>query len=171
MSQRAAPSFLYGGKEGIAEELKAELERRYPGVRIVGVYTPPFSDLTPLQEATFIATIEQLRPEIVWVGISTPKQERFMHRMSPRLQATLMFGVGAAFDFHTGRIQDCPDWVKLAGLQWLDRLIQDPRHLWKRYLRNNPVFVWRILLQLWRGRHAVQESTAQSALQKMDTVL
>ena len=71
-----------------------------------------------------------------------------MHRMLPHLDTTLMFGVGAAFDFHTGRIQDCPTWVKRAGLQWLDRLLQDPRHLWKRYLRNNPAFLWHIFLQL-----------------------
>jgi N-acetylglucosaminyldiphosphoundecaprenol N-acetyl-beta-D-mannosaminyltransferase len=82
------------------------------------------------------------------VGISTPKQERFMHRYLHRLDTTLMFGVGAAYDFHTGRIQDAPQWVKTIGMQWLHRLVQDPRRLWKRYLRNNPAFLWHIALQL-----------------------
>jgi N-acetylglucosaminyldiphosphoundecaprenol N-acetyl-beta-D-mannosaminyltransferase len=140
--------FLYGGKPGVVEELQSELHSRLPAVRIVGTCTPPFRDLTAEEEEDFIATIARIKPNILWVGISTPKQERFMHRMSTRLETTLMFGVGAAFDFHTGRIQDCPQWVKRAGLQWFDRLLQDPHHLWKRYLRNNPAFLWHILLQL-----------------------
>ncbi len=140
--------FLYGGKPGIAAELQHALEHRIPGLRIVGTHTPPFRPLSFAEEEDLIATIARLKPDIVWVGISTPRQELFMHRMSPRLDTTLMFGVGAAFDFHTGRIKDCPLWVKRAGLQWLDRLIQDPRHLWKRYLRNNPAFILHVLLQL-----------------------
>jgi N-acetylglucosaminyldiphosphoundecaprenol N-acetyl-beta-D-mannosaminyltransferase len=140
--------FLYGGKEGVAEELQCKLELHFPTIRVLGTYTPPFRELTSDEEAQFIATIDKLRPDIVWVGISTPKQEKFMYRMLPRLQTNLMFGVGAAFDFHTGRIKECPAWVKRAGLQWLDRLLQDPKHLWKRYLRNNPTFIWHIMLQL-----------------------
>jgi N-acetylglucosaminyldiphosphoundecaprenol N-acetyl-beta-D-mannosaminyltransferase len=140
--------FLYGGKPGVAEELQCDLLTRLPSVRIVGTCTPPFRDLSTEEEDEFIATIREVQPDIIWVGISTPKQERFMHRMLPRLSTKLMFGVGAAFDFHTGRIQDCPQWVKRAGLQWLDRLLQNPRHLWKRYLKNNPAFLWHIALQL-----------------------
>ncbi len=161
--------FLYGGKQGVVEELRDELLRRFPQLRIAGVYTPPFSDLSSTEEAQLIATINRLKPDILWVGISTPKQERFMHRMSPRLSTTLMFGVGAAFDFHTGRIQDCPDWVKRAGLQWLDRLIQNPRHLWWRYLRNNPAFVYRILRQLTRAPR--QPAHHEPVLRKMDSPL
>lgn len=140
--------FLYGGKQGIAQELEQTLRRNIEGLRIVGTYTPPFRELTPNEESLFIDTVHACRPDIIWVGISTPRQERFMQRMLPRLDTTLMFGVGAAFDFHTGRIKDCPDWVKRAGLQWLDRLLQDPKHLWRRYLRNNPSFLWHIMLQL-----------------------
>lgn len=140
--------FLYGGKEGVADELQRQLAHRYPAVKIVGTWTPPFRELTLAEEAMLIARVERLQPDVVWVGISTPRQERFMQRMLPRLNTRLMFGVGAAFDFHTGRIQDCPNWVKRAGMQWFDRLLQDPKHLWKRYLRNNPAFVWNILLQL-----------------------
>lgn len=140
--------FLYGGKEGIADELRQSLSERFPWARIVGTYTPPFRDLTPEEESSVAAQIEALKPDILWVGISTPKQERFMMRFLPRVESTLMFGVGAAFDFHTGRIKDAPNWVKRAGLQWLHRLLQDPRHLFWRYLRNNSGFVWRIALQL-----------------------
>jgi N-acetylglucosaminyldiphosphoundecaprenol N-acetyl-beta-D-mannosaminyltransferase len=140
--------FLYGGKPGVAEELQKKLRTRVPKASILGTWTPPFSDLSVQEEEKFIATIARLKPDIIWVGISTPRQEHFMYRMSPRLATTLMFGVGAAFDFHTGRIQDCPQWVKRAGLQWFDRLLQDPHHLWKRYLRNNPAFLWHIFLQL-----------------------
>jgi N-acetylglucosaminyldiphosphoundecaprenol N-acetyl-beta-D-mannosaminyltransferase len=140
--------YFYGGKEGVAEELREALTTRFPRARIVGTFTPPFRDLTSTEELEFIEDVRKRKPDIIWVGISTPKQEHFMARYLARLDTTLMFGVGAAFDFHTGRIQDCANWIKRAGLQWLDRLVQDPRHLWKRYLRNNPSFVCHILLQL-----------------------
>jgi N-acetylglucosaminyldiphosphoundecaprenol N-acetyl-beta-D-mannosaminyltransferase len=140
--------FLYGGKEGVAEELRATLTGRFPGVKIVGAYTPPFRDLTVDEEESLAERMHQLKPDMLWVGISTPKQERFMMRFLPLLESTLMFGVGAAFDFHTGRIKDSPQWLKRAGLQWLHRLIQDPRRLLWRYLRNNSTFLWHITLQL-----------------------
>jgi N-acetylglucosaminyldiphosphoundecaprenol N-acetyl-beta-D-mannosaminyltransferase len=140
--------FLCGGKPGVAEELRDTLIRRFPWLRIVGTYTPPFSPFSEQEERDFVETVNAMRPDIVWVGISTPKQERFMRRYLPRLDTKLMFGVGAAFDFHTGRIQDCADWIKRCGLQWLHRLMQDPKHLWKRYMKNNPLFVMAIVGQL-----------------------
>jgi N-acetylglucosaminyldiphosphoundecaprenol N-acetyl-beta-D-mannosaminyltransferase len=140
--------FLCGGKDGIAQELRDKLIARCPEAQIVGVYTPPFGPMSQVQEKQFVAMIDRLKPDIIWVGISTPKQERFMAHYLPMLNTTLMFGVGAAFDFHTGRIADCAEWIKRAGLQWLHRLIQDPSHLWKRYLRNNPTFVFYSVLQL-----------------------
>jgi len=145
---RGFTHFLCGGKEGVADELRLTLTSRDPGVRIVGTYTPPFGPLCTAQEDEMLAAVAEAKPDIVWVGISTPKQERFMARYLPMMDTTLMFGVGAAFDFHTGRISDCSEWIKVCGLQWLHRLMQDPRHLWKRYLRNNPAFVVAILLQL-----------------------
>ena len=140
--------FLYGGKAGIANELREQLTARYPSVQIVGTYSPPFGPLSPAQEREFVSMIGRLRPDIIWVGISTPKQERFMSHYLPMLDTKLMFGVGAAFDFHTGRISDCSRWIKRAGLQWVHRLLQDPKHLWKRYLRNNPAFLFHIFFQL-----------------------
>ena len=140
--------FLYGGKQGVAEALHTILMRRFPWVRIVGTYTPPFRDLTADEVKSLAERIHVLKPDMIWIGISTPKQERFMMRILPMLDSSLMFGVGAAFDFHTGRIKDAPKWVKRAGMQWLHRLIQDPRRLFWRYLRNNSAFLWHIALQL-----------------------
>jgi N-acetylglucosaminyldiphosphoundecaprenol N-acetyl-beta-D-mannosaminyltransferase len=142
--------FLYGGESGVAELLKQKLESRFPGLQIVGTYTPPFRSLTGEEEEEIFSHLQELQPHILWVGLSTPKQELFMARYVDRLQVPLMVGVGAAFDYHTGRINDCSDWIKRAGLQWLHRLLQDPRRLWKRYLKNNPAFLWKIALQIFK---------------------
>ena len=139
--------FFYGGKQGVAGELAANMLRQFPLARIAGTYTPPFRELTEAEESGLIATISEHKPDIIWVGISTPRQELFMHRMLPRLDTRLMFGVGAAFDFHTGRIKECAPWIKCAGFSWLHRLLQDPRRLWRRNL-GNAAFLWHIALQL-----------------------
>jgi N-acetylglucosaminyldiphosphoundecaprenol N-acetyl-beta-D-mannosaminyltransferase len=101
-----------------------------------------------MEEDGFIAQVKEANPDIIWVGLSTPKQERFMARYLDRLEVKLMVGVGAAFDIHTGEIRDAPKWMKRSGIQWVHRLIQEPRRLWKRYLINNPKFVWKVSLQL-----------------------
>lgn len=145
--ERGYRNFFYGGQPGVADLLSETLSNRFPGLQVVGTYTPPFRPLTPHEEEKVAAQILQSRPHIVWVGLSTPKQERFMAQYAGRFNVPLMVGVGAAFDFHTGQIRDCPSWIKRAGLQWLHRLIQDPKRLSKRYLINNPVFIWRIVLQ------------------------
>jgi N-acetylglucosaminyldiphosphoundecaprenol N-acetyl-beta-D-mannosaminyltransferase len=142
--------YLYGGRPGVAEKLKASLIRKFPSVQIVGTYTPPFRNLTPAEEKLLANDIRRTGANIIWVGISTPKQERFMVRMLPLLQSGLMFGVGAAFDFHTGRIKDAPQWIKRAGLQWMHRMLQDPRRLFWRYLRSNSLFLWHLAMQ-WTG--------------------
>ncbi len=147
-AERGYRNFLYGGKPGVAELLREKLQNRFHGLRIVGIYTPPFGDLTAEQELELATQIREAKPDIVWVGISTPRQERFMAEHVDRLQVPLMVGVGAAFDFHTGLIRDCARWVKRAGLQWLHRLMQDPGRLWRRYLRANPAFLWHIAWQL-----------------------
>ncbi len=139
--------FLYGGNEGVATELAASLRQRFPGLQVAGSYTPPFRALNVAEEQQLAAMIDACKPDVIWVGLSTPKQERFMAQYLGRLETKLMVGVGAAFDIHTGRIKDAPDWIKAAGLQWLHRLGQEPRRLAKRYLINNPKFVVRILLQ------------------------
>jgi N-acetylglucosaminyldiphosphoundecaprenol N-acetyl-beta-D-mannosaminyltransferase len=143
--------FFYGGKQGVADELAARMLHLYPWTRVAGTFTPPFRDLTEQEEQELAARINGLRPDILWVGISTPRQELWMHRMLPQLQTKLMFGVGAAFDFHTGRVRACPPWVKRAGFHWLHRLLQDPKRLWRRNV-SNTAFLWHIALQLTGAR-------------------
>lgn len=140
--------FLYGGNPGVAELLRTELKRRFPGLQVVGTYTPPFRPLNLTEESELVDLVKETKPDIFWVGLSTPKQEKFMAQYLKQLDVTLMVGVGAAFDIHTARIKDAPRWIKNAGLQWLHRLVQEPRRLWKRYLVNNPLFAWKIGLQL-----------------------
>jgi N-acetylglucosaminyldiphosphoundecaprenol N-acetyl-beta-D-mannosaminyltransferase len=148
--------FLYGGSKGVAEELRQRLTARFPQLQIVGTYTPPFRPLTAEESAELRSQVAATRPDIIWVGLSTPKQERFMHATLALLDTHVMVGVGAAFDIHTGRIQDAPGWMKQAGLQWLHRLIQEPRRLGRRYLINNPIFVtkvsWQLINDLCLGR-------------------
>ncbi len=150
--------YLYGGRPGVAQALKAALQERFPGLQVVGTYTPPFRSLTQDEEAILMEDVRNAKPDILWVGLSTPKQECFMAEYVDRLRVPLLVGVGAAFDVHAGRIHDAPAWMKRAGLQWLHRLLQDPRRLWKRYLINNPVFVWRILLQFLKLRNHERQS-------------
>ncbi len=146
--ERGYRNFFYGGKPGVAQLLSETLQGRFPGLQVAGTYTPPFGSLSLEQEQNICELMHQSKPHIVWVGLSTPKQERFMAQYIDRLQAPLLIGVGAAFDYHTGQIRDCSAWIKRAGLQWVHRLMQDPRRLWRRYLRNNPAFLWRITQQL-----------------------
>jgi N-acetylglucosaminyldiphosphoundecaprenol N-acetyl-beta-D-mannosaminyltransferase len=147
-----AKHYLYGGAPGVAQQLAQTLLKRHPGLQIVGTYCPPFRPLSSTEQNDLLDDVSRLQPDIIWVGLSTPKQEVFMAEYLSRLATTLMIGVGAAFDFHTGRISDSPTWAKQMGLQWLHRLVQDPRRLWRRYLLNNPPFVWNAALQLLRIR-------------------
>jgi len=147
-AERGYRVFLYGGNPGIADFLSERLRVRFPGLYIAGTWTPPFRPLTNKEEEEMLSVVHQARPHIMWVGLSTPKQERFMAQYVQRLRVPLLVGVGAAFDFHAGLLRDCPIWVKRAGLQWLHRLAQEPRRLSLRYLRNNPAFVWQVALQL-----------------------
>jgi N-acetylglucosaminyldiphosphoundecaprenol N-acetyl-beta-D-mannosaminyltransferase len=140
--------FLYGGDVGVAEDLKRSLEERFPGINIVGTFTPPFRPLNPEEKRQLINKVARAKPDIFWVGLGCPKQERFMAAYLPKLETKVMLGVGAAFDIHTGRTKDAPIWIKQSGLQWLHRLSQEPRRLWKRYLINNPLFVFKLILQM-----------------------
>jgi len=139
--------FLYGGVPGVAEELKLRLESRFPGVRIVGTGCPPFRPLNPAEEAALIAQVSAARPDFFWTSISTPKQDLFNAALLPRLDTTLMIGVGAAFDFHSGRVLQAPRWIQRSGLEWLFRLCREPRRLWKRYLTVNPIFLALVFCQ------------------------
>ena len=146
--QKNYTHFFYGGADGVALELKRRLEEKFPGLKVVGTYTPPFRALNADEEAELVRTVAVLKPDMIWVGLSTPKQERFMAQYGPKLEATLMFGVGAAFDFHAGRVRQAPRWMQRSGLEWLFRLGCEPKRLWKRYLKNNPIFLWKFFCQL-----------------------
>jgi N-acetylglucosaminyldiphosphoundecaprenol N-acetyl-beta-D-mannosaminyltransferase len=154
--------FLCGGGPGVAENLGAEMSRRFPWVRIAGTYTPPFRPMTAEEDEEFIKRVHTLAVDIIWVGLSTPKQERFMVRYLPVLDAKVMIGVGAAFLFHTGAIKDSPKWVKGMGLQWLHRLFQEPHRLWRRYLRSNPLFALLAILQVLGVRRYDLPPTGES---------
>jgi N-acetylglucosaminyldiphosphoundecaprenol N-acetyl-beta-D-mannosaminyltransferase len=163
--------FLYGGEEGVAQQLQQRLTAQFPWARIVAAETPPFRPLTPLEEESLAARVQTLRPDIFWVGISTPKQEYFMSQNLNRLDTRLMLGVGAAFDYHTGRIKDSPRWVKQIGMQWFHRLLQDPRRLWKRYLSCNSTFLWNIGLQLTGLKNFEPAQSVAITTQYCDTLL
>jgi N-acetylglucosaminyldiphosphoundecaprenol N-acetyl-beta-D-mannosaminyltransferase len=140
--------FFCGGEPGVADKLKANILEQFPWVKIAGTYSPPFRPMTATEEEDLAATLRLVQPDVIWVGLSTPKQEQFMARYLPMLDTKLMIGVGAAFLFHTGAIKDSPRWVKHIGLQWLHRLWQEPSRLWKRYVLNNPLFVVYAFLQI-----------------------
>lgn len=153
LARREGSAFYYGGNEGIADELAATLARRFPGLRTAGTFCPPFRDLTEAEEAEIVARINASGADVVWVGLSTPKQERWMAAFRDRLRTPVLIGVGAAFDYNTGRIQRAPAWMQAAGLEWFFRLVQEPRRLWRRYMRNNPRFIWLLARErlAWRG--------------------
>ncbi|MDQ6884420.1 MAG: WecB/TagA/CpsF family glycosyltransferase, partial [Candidatus Dormibacteraeota bacterium] len=139
--------FFYGGGEGVADQLRDRLIRRFPGTRIVGTLTPAFGSVDALATPETAAAINATGADIVWVGVSSPKQDLWMSRMRPALEAPVLIGVGAAFDFHAGRIRQAPGWMQRAGLEWLFRLLHEPRRLWRRYLVDNPWFVLEVAAQ------------------------
>jgi len=139
--------FLFGGAEGVAERLAERLCDRFPGLLIVGTYTPSFGPPTEKEDADAIRCINDARPDFVWVGLSTPKQERWMADHRDQLRAPVLLGVGAAFDFVAGLKRQAPRWMQQGGLEWLFRLLTEPRRLWRRYLVNNPLFLWQVFLQ------------------------
>src|SRR3954453_16869142 len=147
--------FLYGGRnQGALVQPALNLRRRFPGVKIVGGYSPPFRDLTPEEEGAVVDEIAQSKADVVWVGIGVPKQEKWMAAMRPRLDAPVLLGVGAAFDFHAGLVPQAPAILPRAGLEWAFRLAMEPGRLWRRYARYNPRFVAGFLRQYARHLRA-----------------
>lgn len=147
-ARRGYTHFIYGGEPGVAEHLKRVLSERYPGLNVVGTYSPPFRPLTEAEERDLAEIFKRLRPDVTWIGLGAPKQEFFMAHHVGSLDTILMVGVGAAFDMHTGKIKDAPRWLKPFGLSWLHRLIQEPKRLWRRYLHCIPRFVLSTMLQI-----------------------
>ncbi len=145
--------FLYGGRnQGTLVQLTYNLRTRYPGLRIVGGYAPPFRELTAEEQDAVVQEIDASGADVVWVGIGVPKQEKWMAQMRPRLRAPVLLGVGAAFDFHAGLIAQAPPMMQRLGLEWAFRFAAEPRRLWRRYLRYNPRFVIGFARQYARHR-------------------
>lgn len=147
MCRRAADNghrfYFYGGKEGTPEQLRDRLVEQFPELQVVGMHSPPFRPLTPEEDVAIIDEINQSGADVVWVGLSTPKQERWMDAHAGKVNAT-MIGVGAAFDFHAGNVSQAPAWMQRNGLEWFYRLIQEPRRLFLRYAVGIPTFVFAI---------------------------
>ena len=143
-----ARHFFYGGNEGVAAALADRAVEAFPGLQVAGFHCPPFRPLTEVEEAEVAQSINSSGADVVWVGLSTPKQERWIAAMRDRLDVKLICSVGAAFDYHTGSIKPAPAWMKRTALEWLYRLIQEPRRLWRRYLEIVPTFLILVALQL-----------------------
>jgi N-acetylglucosaminyldiphosphoundecaprenol N-acetyl-beta-D-mannosaminyltransferase len=139
--------FFYGGEPGVAVKLAIALEHKYPGVAIVDTFSPPYRTLTPEEDEKIISRINAANPDILWVGISTPKQELWMAEHVGKLNVPVLIGVGAAFDFLSGTKKQAPKWMQRSGLEWLFRLATEPRRLWRRYLQY-PYFALLIVAQL-----------------------
>lgn len=145
--------FFYGGGPGVAEKVAAAMQRRHPGIVVAGTFTPPMRDVGPNFDfdaacVTEVGAIRATQPHFIWVGISSPKQERWMARATEHIDGAVMFGVGAAFDFHAGRISRAPKWMQTSGLEWLHRLLSEPRRLWRRYLVLAPTFAAKVAVEL-----------------------
>jgi N-acetylglucosaminyldiphosphoundecaprenol N-acetyl-beta-D-mannosaminyltransferase len=148
--------YLYGGRnQGALVQLALNLRKRFPGLQIVGGYSPPFRELSDEEEHAVVDEINRSKADVVWVGIGAPKQEKWMARMRERLDAPVLIGVGAAFDFHAGLVPQAPPWMQRIGLEWLFRLGTEPRRLWRRYTRYNPLFVAGFAGQYLRHRRSI----------------
>jgi N-acetylglucosaminyldiphosphoundecaprenol N-acetyl-beta-D-mannosaminyltransferase len=152
-AERGHRVYLYGGRDqGSLVQLTLNLRRNHPGINIVGGYSPPFRELSAAEEDDVVANINAVRPDVVWVGIGVPKQEKWMAQMRPRLDAPVICAVGAAFDFQAERVSQAPPWMQERGLEWIYRIAQEPRRLLPRYLYYNPRFLARFARQFIRER-------------------
>lgn len=139
--------FFYGGDSGVPERLAASLRQACPGICVAGTFSPPFRRLSPKEDAYIVQMIHRAAPDVLWVGLGAPKQEKWMREHRDRLNVPVLVGVGAAFDFHAGTKRQAPPWMREHGLEWFFRLFQEPQRLWRRYLVNGPQFVFYVLLE------------------------
>jgi N-acetylglucosaminyldiphosphoundecaprenol N-acetyl-beta-D-mannosaminyltransferase len=145
--------FLYGGREETLPLLITRLQKDFPGLQIAGSYSPPFRDLTEDEDRQVQNLVLKSDTDILFVGIGSPKQEKWMYAHRACFPGVTMLGVGAAFDFHAGRTAQAPSWMQRNGLEWLFRLLMEPRRLWKRYILITPRFLPLWAMQKWRGEH------------------
>lgn len=142
--------FFYGGASGVAETLAERLAKCYPGLQIAGTYCPPFRQLSEDEDAEIIRKINENSPDIVWVGLGSPKQEKWMAEHISKIETTAMIGVGAAFDFHSGKVKWAPAWMRNMGIEWAYRLAHEPKRMWRRNV-NSFIFLAKILHQRFQG--------------------
>jgi N-acetylglucosaminyldiphosphoundecaprenol N-acetyl-beta-D-mannosaminyltransferase len=140
--------FFYGGAPGVPEALAAKLKHQFPMLEVVGTYSPPFRPSTPEEDTRIIEMINRAAPDVLWVGLGCPKQECWIYEHREQLRAPVLLGVGQAFDLHAGRLQQAPVWMREHGLEWLFRLMAEPRRLWRRYLIYNSQFICSLFLEL-----------------------
>jgi N-acetylglucosaminyldiphosphoundecaprenol N-acetyl-beta-D-mannosaminyltransferase len=138
--------FLYGGAPGVADALVSRLSARFPGLAIAGTYCPPFRQLAPEEDREVVRKINETKPDVVWVGLGSPKQEKWMASHVGRIEAAVLIGIGAAFDFHAGRVKWAPAWMRRMGIEWAYRLAREPKRMWRRNV-NSVVFLARVLHQ------------------------
>ena len=152
-AERGHRVWLYGGRDqGALVQLALNLRRRHPGIRIVGGYSPPFRPLSEEEDEEIARQVNEAQPDVLWVGIGVPKQEKWMVRLRERLEVPMMCAVGAAFDFHAGRVSQAPHWMQERGLEWTYRIAQEPRRLLPRYLYTNPHFMLAFAREYIRAR-------------------
>jgi N-acetylglucosaminyldiphosphoundecaprenol N-acetyl-beta-D-mannosaminyltransferase len=144
---RGLRHYFYGGHEDVAELLREKLGARFPGLQVAGTFTPSFQPFDDAELAALRTDVARCRPDIVWVGLGTPKQEVFMASEGRTLDAGVLIGVGAAFDFHSGRVRQAPRWIRGSGFEWLFRFCMSPRRLGWRYLKTNPLFIAHVFAQ------------------------
>lgn len=149
---RCVRHFLYGSTEETLKKIKERAEKEFPRINIVGTFSPPFRNLTNFEKQKIAFMINDISPDIIWVGLGAPKQEYWMMDMMPKIRKGLIIGVGAAFDYFAGNIKRPPMWIRRFGLEWLCRLIQNPRGLWKRYVITNSLFVAYVIREVITGR-------------------
>lgn len=147
-SARGYRHYFYGATEETLEKLCKVLKDTYPGIQIAGMYSPPFRPMTEEEDKAIVERINETNPDFVWIGLGAPKQEKWMATHQGKIYG-LMVGVGAGFDYHAGNIDRAPEWMQKVNLEWLYRLIQDPKRLFKRYLHTNTKFIWNTMI---RGR-------------------
>ena len=138
--------YFYGSTQETLDKLKVELEKSYPGLQIVGMYSPPFRPLSAEEDQDIVEAINLASPDFLWIGLGAPKQEKWMAAHQGKVKG-LMVGVGAAFDYYAGNIKRAPGWMQKMNLEWLYRLMQDPKRLWKRYVSTNSKFIWNAMVR------------------------
>jgi N-acetylglucosaminyldiphosphoundecaprenol N-acetyl-beta-D-mannosaminyltransferase len=151
--------FFYGGAPGVAEELAVKMSAQFPGLNVAGIYCPPFRTLTDDENDAVVEMIDASGADFVWVGLGSPKQDLWMQQMQPRLQASVLLGVGAAFDFHAGLKQRAPRWMQRTGLEWTHRLVSEPRRLAGRYLTQATWFARLLITDAIKRTRPVGPST------------